>query len=734
MKKILFIFGLFFLFLENSFAKIAFSNGDINQKDEILFTVEQNIPGTYKYKSLIETSIKNLSETKILTCFPEQMELLNGGKTLQIRNRYGISEIDLKSQSLKWKFQKNFIPTNSLRCAKYSVSPNGKWVCYFQKIDWSKGVLILENVESGKRKTLDSNADFTYDSVPVKWSPDSSIFIYEKDDFLYFSNPESFFKDLEVSENFRKIGKGTIESANFAGEKYLIYIDGDLIYKIGLREMYTTALYSDIIGKGKAIGRLPTVFNPKNDIFSCNDFLSGLFVIQNKKFFNFYKISSPLCQYVDVEYSGPFFSSDSSVLDSSIFWTDYTKPVVWVRTLPYSGEKIVSCAYEVSSSLKKLFQIEESDIPYLSPDLKKIAFFSEDRVFVYDTQTWKPLREITGEKIVSIIWKDNETLILGGEKTIRFWDISSNVFSTVFLSSCDNGYFSGNNEIFAEFNNGQTFKFNQENQSWHLQRDAKNHENQMNNGRYRLFCGETPNSDFENAIYVRTLSGKPVTKAVYEKSIQKKDEKKNVALIFDAYDSAEGLSRILYELKKYKVSGTFFLNGEFIRRYPNETRQISNSQNECASMFFTTTNLVQNEFIINEEFIRRGLARNEDEFFECTKKELNLFWHAPFYQTTEQIKEFSKKAGYTYVSVKNKNFDTVTLEQAIFENKKYVSPSKLIEEIMENLKTNNGGTVPVTVGISNGTRSEYLYDYLPLLLSAILDEDFNIVPVKYLQH
>ncbi len=53
---------------------------------------------------------------------------------------------------------------------------------------------------------------------------------------------------------------------------------------------------------------------------------------------------------------------------------------------------------------------------------------------------------------------------------------------------------------------------------------------------------------------------------------------------------------------------------------------------------------------------------------------------------------------------------------------------------MENLKTNNGGTVPVTVGISNGSRSEYLYDYLPLLLSAILDEDFNIVPVKYLQH
>ena len=732
MKKFFAVIGILFFSIYSTFAGIKFENGDINKNDEILFTVQQDIPGTFKYSTLVKTSVQNLSETELFTSFPEQMELLDGGKILQLRNRYGISHIDLKTGRFQWRFQKKNIPVVSSRLSSCAVSPDGKWMCYFQKTGWATGFLILEDTKTGKRKTIDSKAHFNYDTVPVKWSEDSSIFVYEKGDSVYFCSPEGFLKGFEVSENFRKIGSGSINSVNFAGGKYLIYIDGDLIYRIGVKEMYTTGLYSQIIGKGKALGRLPAVFDSKRDIFSCNDFLSEIFVIQNGKFFNYYKINSPLCEYLDVEFSGPFISSDSTLLDAQVFWSDSSKPIVWVRSLPYSGEKIVSKAFSVSKELKEVISLEDSGFPYLSPNSQKIAFFSGDKVFVYDTVNWKKLREISGEKIVSIIWQDDNTLILGGEKTIRSWNIYSNVFNTVFLSSCDNGYFL-DGKIFAEFNDGMTFVFDDENKLWITKTDAKNHENQMNNGRYRIFCGTTPNSDFENAVYVRTLSGKPVTTAVYADSVKRKSNPQEVALVFDAYDSAEGLSRILYELDKYKVTGTFFLNGEFIRRYPNETRQIANSKNDSASMFFTSSDLFGKEFVINEEFIRRGLARNEDEFFACTKKEISLFWHAPYYQANSAIKEFGAKAGYTYISPKLKDFDNVTLEQALFENKKYVSTADLIDEIMNVLKVSGGGIVPVTVGISKGSRVDYLYDYLPLLLSAILDEGYKVIPVKYLQ-
>ena len=348
MKKFFAVIGILFFSIYSTFAGIKFENGDINKNDEILFTVQQDIPGTFKYSTLVKTSVQNLSETELFTSFPEQMELLDGGKILQLRNRYGISQIDLKTGRFQWRFQKKNIPVVSSRLSSCAVSPDGKWMCYFQKTGWATGFLILEDTKTGKRKTIDSKAHFNYDTVPVKWSEDSSIFVYEKGDSVYFCSPEGFLKGFEVSENFRKIGSGSINSVNFAGGKYLIYIDGDLIYRIGVKEMYTTGLYSQIIGKGKALGRLPAVFDSKRDIFSCNDFLSEIFVIQNGKFFNYYKINSPLCEYLDVEFSGPFISSDSTLLDAQVFWSDSSKPIVWVRSLPYSGEKIVSKAFSVS--------------------------------------------------------------------------------------------------------------------------------------------------------------------------------------------------------------------------------------------------------------------------------------------------------------------------------------------------------------------------------------------------
>ena len=51
---------------------------------------------------------------------------------------------------------------------------------------------------------------------------------------------------------------------------------------------------------------------------------------------------------------------------------------------------------------------------------------------------------------------------------------------------------------------------------------------------------------------------------------------------------------------------------------------------------------------------------------------------------------------------------------------------------MESIKINEGGIVPVTTGISRGTRESYLYDNLDLLLSAILDAGYEIVPLRYI--
>ena len=104
MKKINLII---FLLLGTSslFAKISFGSSDLNQNDELLFTVSQNQAGSKKYNSLFYTKLTNgetSANPEILTCYPEQMELLNNGTVLQIRNRYGIAKYYMNSGKFDW--------------------------------------------------------------------------------------------------------------------------------------------------------------------------------------------------------------------------------------------------------------------------------------------------------------------------------------------------------------------------------------------------------------------------------------------------------------------------------------------------------------------------------------------------------------------------------------------------------------------------------------------------------
>ena len=52
-----------------------------------------------------------------------------------------------------------------------------------------------------------------------------------------------------IDEAYREIGPGSIDSVCWAGGS-VFYIDGDMLYKINVKELYTTGLYSPVIDKG----------------------------------------------------------------------------------------------------------------------------------------------------------------------------------------------------------------------------------------------------------------------------------------------------------------------------------------------------------------------------------------------------------------------------------------------------------------------------------------------------
>ena len=149
-------------------------------------------------------------------------------------------------------------------------------------------------------------------------------------------------------------------------------------------------------------------------------------------------------------------------------------------------------------------------------------------------------------------------------------------------------------------------------------------------------------------------------------------------------------------------------------------------------MFYTALDLTSNEdFLVDVNYIRRGLARNEDEFYDLTESELSVIWHAPFYATNKDVLKAGDLAGYLYVDRTIDPLDAVTFEQAALTDMTTYKPANaIIEHIVSQLK--DGMVIPVAVGVSGGSRDDFLYDKLDLLLVSILDAGYDIVSVSEL--
>lgn len=734
-KNILFLFLL--VLLLPAYAEISFENPDLNSRDELLYTVNYKAEGSWSYKSvfhsvLAEEDIQK-SEKTILSCFPEQMEIisLKGKKILQIRNRFGTARYYPATDSFSWINQNSSIPLFASKTNPLAVNADGKWFCYLHKTGTATGSLILENSDTGK--TIELGSDLLLSSkVPVKWSKNGDMLLYEKHGSVYFCSPDAMNRGVEVEEKYRKVGRGTINSVEWASEKHLVYIDDYIVYRINTRELYTTGLYAGIIGQGSAIGRLPFQFNSKHDDFSVSPDTTGLIVAQDGKNFTYFRTLYASCDYMDILYSKPYTDSNASLADYQVIWDKKGEPVLWLEKMPFDSVKLHGNVIKLGETAKNVLEIEDSGVPVISPDGGRVAFFAGSTLFIYDINTWNRVAQISGEKIINVVWENAASLFIGGEQTVRRWTIGSDKADTITLSSAENVFWERSTDtIVAETSGKKRYAFNWKKGKWIPTGFDKPVSFNAQNEKYRAYLGNSKNTLFKNALYIRTLSSKAVTKALHSVSIKKLPEKQKVALIFDAYDNADGLPRIISTLSRFNLPGTFFINGEFIRRYPSQVKQIALNGYECGNMFFTPTDFSDSTFIVDSNFIVRGLARNEDDFFKCTGKELSLYWHAPFYESTPGIEKAGKDAGYEYISSPHIHSDYITLKQ-LEEGKTYLPPEKLIAEYVSLVKATRGGIIPVTVGVSQADLSENLWEHIDLLINTLLDENFELVPVSVL--
>jgi peptidoglycan/xylan/chitin deacetylase (PgdA/CDA1 family) len=205
--------------------------------------------------------------------------------------------------------------------------------------------------------------------------------------------------------------------------------------------------------------------------------------------------------------------------------------------------------------------------------------------------------------------------------------------------------------------------------------------------------------------------------------------RREVSLVFNAVDSADGLTEVLSVLHEYNLKATFFLNGDFIRRNPDAAREIALSGHEVGSLFYTYFNMTDSRYVVDKEFIKKGLARNEDDYFASTGRELTLLWHAPFYVVNSDILAASREMNYDYIGRDVDPLDW-TLSDPAAGLSRGLSVPEMVERVVGLKKP--GSIIPIRLGINDQRSGGYLYNNLDVLLNALLEEGYNVVPVSIL--
>ena len=171
---------------------------------------------------------------------------------------------------------------------------------------------------------------------------------------------------------------------------------------------------------------------------------------------------------MDVIYSRPYTESNASLVASYVFWNAAGKPVLWQEKLPFDGIKEHGSVYILDAQPQHVLEIEDSGRPFVCPNGTKVAFFAGSTVYIYDMNTWKRLAVLGGEKVVSAIWTDDTNLFVGGEKSIRKWNIYANKFETITLSSVSAGYWDTSDySIIADTGSSNYYRFDTKKKIWY---------------------------------------------------------------------------------------------------------------------------------------------------------------------------------------------------------------------------------------------------------------------------
>ncbi|MDR2371105.1 MAG: polysaccharide deacetylase family protein [Treponema sp.] len=727
-------------------AKVGFRGLDLSDDNRLLFRAESSGGGAPSQHGLFISRLTDLALQQI-TAFPEKMELLDGGGTLQVQNVFGAVRIPL-SGGLPRNIPgfPSFIagvPAAGGRTGDIAASSDGRWALFVEPETYAYGNLVLLEIQSGRTRTVVRHIERPASCFPASWSPDSRVFIYSREGKLYYYAVGS---PAGMDERFRLIGEGGINSVTWSANGDFFYLKGDLIYRVRGPELFTRTLYANFLEIGSLAGKIPFEFDPAFDFFRMSDDARSVLVCRGRRAV-FYCLLEPDDYASNVRAVLPYVLIPRSSLGVVFLWSPAGIITVMAQVPSANSRGAETLAWRLRADGKEVNFVPLQGAPgseaLLSPDGRRVLIWGEDGVFLYDYVNWRLIGKVSERPGFSCLWINDEEFISGDSGRIERINVRGGR-SLLCLSAADEfGFEERGSRVFAK--NGGAWFATDGRSPWTETAGANVRKTSLVSGRYRVYLERQFHGPYENLPMIRNTAstgtapllpavqytGEPLPPAEEEGvpglfTHGPRGGRREVALCFDLYDDASGLPEVLSALRRYGITATFFLNGDFIRRHPGAAKEIAEAGHEAASMFFAPIDLSDARYRIADEFVARGLARNEDEYYRATGRELSLFWHPPYYAVSAEICAAASRAGYRTVG---RDVDPMDWVSRNSQSRQY-SASDTIDRIMRQKRP--GSIIPVRLGLLSGGRNDYLFLRIEVLLDALVRSGYETVTVSTL--
>jgi peptidoglycan/xylan/chitin deacetylase (PgdA/CDA1 family) len=736
-------------------APTSFSGLDLSASDRLLFTAESRSPRLGAFSTLVLADLRSRAMRQ-LTFFPEEALLLRDQEVLQIRNRFGVFRTapGFGGFAPVAGFP-SFVagsPVASGDPVPLATAPDGRSILFVRQRSAAYGDLVLLDAASGAETVVATGVELSLREPPALWSPDSRFFVYARGSTLSYFALAQLTEGRVLAEELRRVGSGRMANVRWGASGTLYYLDGSILYAIEPGELFTRALYSGYLPIGRVAGKIPFTFDPSFDSFHVAP--DGRSVLLDKGGHNLflYRLATGDFTATGNPVALPYLYLPRNTTVRRVAWSRAN--VITILCGAQSGGTTVTTIFrlvgEEAGAFGPFIRAAEQGVRdlVLSPDESKVALVLADGVSWKDYASWTDLGLIKRVSPLAALWIDDSQLLVAGAWTIERLRLDTGAASLVALSQVERAGHTADGALAAQAR-GSSWTFDEASGTWKAVSSSALLPPSSASAAWRVYLEPSSSTSYANLVMVRDAKGFGTTPLVApemsaSEAFPAEDEpvdfgnfshgsrirRREVSLVFNAMQSDEGLAVILDTLAVYGITATFFVNGEFIRRYPDAVREIADSGHEVGSAFYRAFSMVDARFAVDAAFVQEGLAVNEDAYYEATGRELALLWHAPSYLVSSDIIAAGAAMNYTYVGRDLDPKDWVAATAAGSAPGLYQSAADLVERVVAAKRP--GSIVPILVGPGEGPRDDYLFQKLDLLVNELVRLGYDIVPVSAL--